>query len=173
MAVRNAGARPPARQVRRTVLLVGEGLAEVGFLNHLKALYVARGSKAITVKNAKGRGGKAVLNYARRQREAAEYDQVAVLLDTDTDWDDAQRASARRMKIAVFEASPCIEALLLSIAGHAAPHTTAHCKKVFKQIFGAQAHEAGLFAHHFGLAVLNAARERVTMLDRMIGFLQP
>jgi hypothetical protein len=35
----------PARQVRRTALLVGEGLAEEVFLKHLKAIYVERGGK--------------------------------------------------------------------------------------------------------------------------------
>ena len=34
---------PPKRQVARTVLLVGEGDAEVLFMQHFKSLYVQRG----------------------------------------------------------------------------------------------------------------------------------
>jgi hypothetical protein len=97
------GRQAPGREVRHTVLLVGEGLAEAGFLNHLKSLYVPRGAKAIAVKNDRGRGGRAVLDYARRQSRAAAYDETAALLDTDADWDDAQRALARRSRITVFE----------------------------------------------------------------------
>ncbi len=37
----------PARQVRRTALLVGEGLAEEVFLKHLKAIYVERGAMVL------------------------------------------------------------------------------------------------------------------------------
>ena len=35
------------RQVARTVLVVGEGDAEVAFLQHFKALYVQRGSGVV------------------------------------------------------------------------------------------------------------------------------
>jgi hypothetical protein len=167
-----AAKKAPARQVRHTVLLVGEGLAEVGVLNLIKALYVARGSKAVTVKNAKGHGGRAVLDYAHRQSRAADYDETAVLLDTDADWDDAQRALAKRSKITVFEATPCLEAVLLRIAGHAVPHSTTHCKRDFKNHYGAEAHEFGLIERHFDQAVFDAARDRVPVLDSLIGYLQ-
>jgi hypothetical protein len=36
-----------ARKVARTVLIVGEGDAEVCFLQHLKSLYVQRGSGVV------------------------------------------------------------------------------------------------------------------------------
>ncbi|WP_348753881.1 hypothetical protein [uncultured Aquincola sp.] len=78
--------RVPVRAQRRTVLLVGEGLAEQVFLGHLRALYVARGSKSVTVKNAKGKGGAHVLDYPVRQARQADYDEVAAVLDTDTQW---------------------------------------------------------------------------------------
>lgn len=105
------------RAVRRTLLIVGEGLAEEVFLRHLKRVYVERGHKTITVKNAKGKGGGHVLAYTAGQRKAADYDQVAALLDTDADWNDERRALAQRQRIHVFEATPCLEALLLDIAG--------------------------------------------------------
>lgn len=46
-----------SRQVARTVLLVGEGDAEVQFMQHLKGMYVQRGSGVVvTIKNARGKG---------------------------------------------------------------------------------------------------------------------
>lgn len=159
------------RLQRKTALLVGEGLAEQAFLNHLKAIYVGRGSKQVTVKTAKGKGGAYVLNHTHRQRVQAAYDQVGALLDTDTDWNDAQRALALKQDIEVFEAQPCLEALLLRAAGHRAPHSTAQCKVAFKRKFGAEAHTQGVFDRHFPKAVLEVARQREPELGRLVEFL--
>jgi hypothetical protein len=161
----------PKRQQRKTALLVGEGLAEQAFLNHLKTLFVERGSKQITVKTAKGKGGAHVLDYTRRQNVQADYDQVGVLLDTDTDWDNEQRTLALKLGIEVFEARPCLEALLLRAAGHRASLSTAQCKKVFKQKFGAEAHALGLFERHFSMALLEDACKRESELARLVSFL--
>ena len=80
------GKRMP-RQVARTVLLVGEGDAEVLFMQHLKCMFVQRGSGVVvTLKNARGKGAAGVVDFAIRQSRNAAYDVKAVLLDTDTDW---------------------------------------------------------------------------------------
>lgn len=162
---------PPERQQRNTALLVGEGLAEQAFLNHIKALYVERGSKQVAVKTAKGKGGAHVLDYTRRQGMQAAFDQVGTLLDTDTDWNDEQRALALQLGIEVFEANPCLEALLLRVAGHRIPLTTKQCKKAFKQKFQAEAHAPGLFERHFPKDTLDQARKHVPELERLVGFL--
>jgi hypothetical protein len=163
---------PPERKQRKTALLVGEGLAEQAFLNHLKGLYVERGSKQVSVKTAKGKGGAHVLDYTRRQGLQADFDQMGTLLDTDTDWSDEQRKMAIALDIEVFEATPCLEALLLRVATlKAAPHTTDQCKKAFKQKFQAEAHAQGLFERHFLKDVLEQARKQVPELERLVGFL--
>jgi hypothetical protein len=106
------------RQARRTVLLVGEGTAEESFLKHLKELYVERqGGVAVTIKNAHGKGAANVVDHARKQQRNADYDVVAALLDTDTDWNDATRKQARLGKVHPVPCSPCLEAVLLEIAG--------------------------------------------------------
>jgi hypothetical protein len=161
----------PARQQRRTALLVGEGLAEQVFLSHLKALYVVRGHKQVTVKNAKGKGGAHVLDYTRRQGLQAAFDETAALLDTDTDWGDEQRALAKKWGIEVIEAQPCLEALLLRIAGQRVPHATEACKKAFAKQFGAPAHEAAVLERHFTQAVLDKARAAVPALEQLVQFL--
>ena len=161
----------PVRQQRRTALLVGEGLAEQVFLSHLKALYVERGHKQVSIKNAKGKGGAHVLDYTRRQGLQAAFDETAALLDTDTDWGDKQRASAREWGIKVIEAQPCLEALLLRIAGQRVPHGTEACKKAFAKRFGSPAHEAAVLERHFTRAVLDKARPTVPALEQLVLFL--
>ena len=70
------------------MLIVGEGRHEMAFLNHLKQLYVPRGcGLGLTIKNAGGKGALHVIEWTIRQMANADFDTVATLLDTDTDWD--------------------------------------------------------------------------------------
>lgn len=165
--------RHALREQRRTVLLAGEGLAEQVFLGHLKSLYVARGTKAVTVKNAKGKGGGHVLDYTLRQAKQADFDQVGALLDTDADWGAPQRALARRKGVTVFESTPCLEAVLLRIAGHPVPPgDSAASKRGFAARFGAEAHVAKVYEQAFGREVLDAACAHVPELKALVDFLQ-
>ena len=121
------------RRAARTVLLVGEGDAEVLFLQHLKSLYVQRGSGvAVTIKNARGKGAAHVVDFARRQSSNAAFDAVAALLDTDTDWSDKTQAAARKARVQVITCEPCLEAVLLAV--HQRPvqgRSSAQLKKDF------------------------------------------
>lgn len=161
----------PERLQRKTALLVGEGFAEKAFLEHLKKLYVERGRQQVTIKTAKGKGGAHVLDYTRRQGIQAAFDHMGALLDTDTDWGAEQRALALALRIEVFEAHPCLEALLLRMAGQRVPHTTAQCKKAFMQKFQAEAHAPGLFERHFPKDMLEQARKNVPELEQLVSFL--
>ena len=171
--------RPPLRvtaqhrQVHRTVLIVGEGEAEVLFLKHLRQAYLGdrSGGLRFTTKNAKGKGGKHVLDYTVRQRRVAAYDAVGSLLDTDTAWTEAEKRAARAAKITVFESSPCFEALLLQIAGLHAAANSALCKQQFERVFGHQAHDERVYSLHFSRQVLDGARATVHTLDTLLKFL--
>lgn len=93
------------------------------------------------------------------------------MLDTDTDWGDEQRTLAREWGIEVIEAQPCLEALLLRIAGQRVPHGTDACKKAFAKAFGAPAHEAAVLERHFTREVLDNARATVPALALLMQFL--
>jgi hypothetical protein len=153
------------RQVARTVLVVGEGDAEVCFLQHLKALYVLRGSGVVvTIKNARGKGAAHVVDFAVRQSRNAAYDLVVALLDTDADWNDQTRAAARKGRVEIAPCQPCLEAVLLSV--HRAPvqgRSTLQLKHDFEARFGGAAHEAAVW-RHFNRDALDAALPRVAVL---------
>lgn len=157
------------RQVARTVLMVGEGDAEVLFLKHLKDLYVQRGSGVVvTIKNARGKGAAHVVDFAIRQSRNTAYDLVITLLDTDTDWNDKTRALARKGKVHTSPCQPCLESVLLDI--HQAPvrdHLTAQLKQDFQARFGAPAHDPMAW-RHFNRGVLEAARPRVQVLNSLV-----
>lgn len=157
------------RQARRTVLLVGEGTAEENFLRHLKDLYVERhGGVAVSIKNAHGKGAANVVDHARKQQRNAAYDVTAALLDTDTDWNDATRKQARLGKVHLLPCSPCLEAVLLDIAGVSAHgQNTQQLKRTFSRHFGCEAAQLN-FSTHFGVALLEARRSQVDQLDTLI-----
>ncbi len=165
----------PRRQVACTVLVVGEGDSEVAWLQHLKSLYVARGSGvAVTIKNARGKGAAHVVDVAIRQSRNAAFDVRVVLLDTDTDWTDKTRATARKAKVQVVPADPCLEAWLLAV--HAYPvhgKTSAQLKQDFAARFGAAATDPKVFARHFPHAFLEEKRLRLPALAALIGRLLP
>lgn len=163
----------PRRRAARTVLLVGEGDAEVLLLQHLKALYVVRGSGvAVTIKNARGKGAAHVVDFARRQSINAAFDVVAALLDTDTDWNEKTRAQARKADVQVVPCEPCLEAVLL--AAHQMPvdgRRTAQLKQDFAARFGAAASNAMVF-QHFSRDVMDAALERAGVLQDLVYLLK-
>lgn len=160
------------RQVARTLLLVGEGDAEVQFMQHLKGLYVQRGSGVVvTIKNARGKGAAHVVDFAFRQSRNAAYDVRATLLDTDADWNDKTRAVARKAKIQVLPCEPCLEAELLQV--HRAPVsglTTAQLKRDFLARFGAVASDEFVL-RHFSREVIDEARSRIVVLDELLNLL--
>ncbi len=148
------------RAVLRTILLVGEGDAEVAFIEHLKALYVFRGCGiALKVKNAHGMGALHAVEVAIRQSRNAAFDVKAALLDTDTGWDDKTRTLARKEKVLVVPCTPCLEAILLSLLGDVQQaQSTNFYKKAFEKRFGKPAHATSLYATHFSKELLEKAR---------------
>ncbi|MBA4260922.1 MAG: hypothetical protein C0443_02565 [Comamonadaceae bacterium] len=165
--------KPPVRrQAARTVLLVGEGDAEVVFLQHFKALYVQRGSGvAVTIKNARGKGAAHVVDFARRQSINAAYDVVAVLLDADTDWNDRTRTAAKRAKVHVLLCEPCLESLLLQVRQHPVEGRSAlQLKQDFAARYGGPAHDEKVLRHFDG-ETLTAARARLVVLATLLALM--
>jgi hypothetical protein len=130
------------RVVWQTLLIVVEGEAEIAFVRHLKAIYRDALGRAVQEANAHGKGGRHVLKTAIRRASNRDYDKVILLLDTDTDWSEADRARARRSRIDVIESSPCLEAWLLRILGVGAEGDTRYFKQLFRQSVGCEAHES-------------------------------
>lgn len=162
--------RPTTRRQQTTVLLVGEGHAEVTWLEHLKQLYVTRGNGvAVSIKNARGKGAAHVIDFAIRQKRNAAYDRVLAVLDTDADWSPHEQARARAEHVIVIPSSPCLEAMLLGL--HAFTQlgwSSAQWKREFYARFGASADEPSVYAEHFGRSVVQSTRVRIKTLDQLL-----
>lgn len=158
----------PRRSVRFTLLIVGEGDSETEVLRHLKHVFGTDAGRFTQVRNAHGKGAHNVLLYAARCQRATPHDRVVIWVDDDAHWDDKDRASAAAKGVKVVESSPCLEAVLLAIHGKVFEGETADFKKVFKEIFGCEAHEVGYLSKYFGREVLDRARGRVPQLHDIL-----
>ena len=160
------------RQVRHTVRIVCEGRADESFVKHVRSLYLARqGNVALTTKVAHGKGGRHALTLACSRHVRAGIDTVAILIDTDQDWNDQLRAIARRAGIQVLESQPCLEAWLLRVLGVEVTPRTADCKRIFADRCGGEAHEDGIYQRHFPKPALDSARRDIEVLDRLLTLL--
>jgi hypothetical protein len=159
----------PERRARRTVRIVCEGDAEVCVVRHLRAIYLGgNGGHAVSHKNARGKGGRRVLELALSPRVRAEVDVIGILIDTDQDWDDGLRLQVQRRGVPVVESVPCLEAWLLQAADKSPPTTTAECKREFRRVFGAEAHEESVYTRHLDRSRLDAARSKVAALNPLL-----
>jgi len=153
----------------RTLLIVGEGRHEEAFLNHLKQLYVSRGcGLSVTIKNARGKGAKHVVEWTIRQIANAAYDDVAVLLDTDKDWSLAIEKKARLKKIVVFASDPCFEAVLLRALGKHPVGDAKALKKTIAPYLKGDATIRENYREHFGDEQLQVARTRELIVDKLL-----
>ena len=163
---------PPVkvRAVKETLLIVCEGDAEMAFVRFMKRTYAEALGRAVQEHNAKGKGGKHVLESGlRRAKNNRAFDKVVLLLDTDQDWNDELRARARKARVgkhpvSVIEASPCLEAWLLQILGVETEGDTRHMKQMFEAHTGVDAHEPEWMERLLNCDVLDKARARVSQL---------
>ncbi|MDQ1363379.1 MAG: hypothetical protein QG652_1240 [Pseudomonadota bacterium] len=163
-----------AWKAQRTILMVGEGYDEVAFLNHLKKLYVQRGcGLSVTVKNARGKGARHVIEWTARQIANIKYDVVAALLDTDVDWNAATEKMAGRNKIQVLKSEPCFEAMLLRMLSKPANDAAPVLKKRFAPLVNGDATQADNYATNFDDACLQAGRHKEPTIDALLKLLAP
>ena len=161
------------RHVAATLLLVGEGDAELVWLGHLKRLYVERGAGlVVTLKNAHGKGAAHVVDVAIRQSRNAAFDVKAVLLDTDTDWTPQVELLAEEAGVEIIAANPCLEGLLLRAHGcRVTGRTSARLKSDFVKRFGADALDIKVYQQHFPRSFVEESRKHVSEIDQLLRLL--
>lgn len=154
----------------KTLLIVGEGYTEEAFLQHVKSLYAPRGcGLVVTIKNARGKGARHVIDWARRQVANVAYDKVAALFDTDQDWSPAVEKIARRNKIKVQTSEPCFEALMLRVLEKRPAGNSKDMKKQLSPFVNGDSLRRVNYAINFNIGCLETARLREPTLDELLG----
>ncbi|MES2770537.1 MAG: RloB domain-containing protein [Pseudomonadota bacterium] len=160
-------------QVRKTLLVVGEGDSECAFIKHLRALYCSGGAGvAVTVRNAHGKGPEHVVDYAAGQARIYSYDARVALLDTDIPWTDKLKKEARKAKVVMVGSSPCLEGLLLAILGKRRSAQSADCKKTVQQLLSLDLTDWHGYAEYFSKALLESARTTIAELNQLLVFFE-
>jgi len=105
-----------------TLLVVGEGLAEKAFIEHMKGLYSQNTGQKVTVKGEGGGSPSVMIFNVLKNYQHAKYDRVILMLDEDVPITAQDEAKARRNNITLIVSSPvCLEGMLLSILEQVIP----------------------------------------------------
>jgi hypothetical protein len=156
-------------KAQRTLLIVGEGYHEEAFLNYVKQLYARRGcGLSVTVKNARGKGAQHVIGWTIRQTANADYDMVAAMLDTDTDWTPAIAKQAKTKKIQVLASDPCFDAVMLRLRGIRPTGDAKAMKRQLAPLVGDKPTQRQSYAAHFGSDCLEAGRSLEPTIDALL-----
>ena len=157
------------RRVKWSVLAVGEGDAEVAFLQHLKQCYISRGcGSSLTVKQAFGKGARNVVLHAIRYSDGQDYDRCIALFDTDVDYTEEVRQMARRAKIVTIPSEPCLEGFLLKCSGDDRRRCSDEHKTEFIRRFGGRVQDVGIIPNVFDRVALEAIRDREYLIHKLI-----
>ena len=133
------------RRTNYTIALVGEGDGEWQLGVQVRDLYLPRFcGTALTIKNARGFGGRHALGIALELKAVGAYDAYGVMVDTDRLWGNDDRRLASSAGIVAIENDPSLEATLLRIDGCAVARTTPENKRIFENRFGGPPHRDGV-----------------------------
>ncbi|EPJ5578699.1 RloB domain-containing protein [Citrobacter farmeri] len=164
-------ARPGKLEVRKTLLIVGEGHDEKALLNHIKSLYCIR-AVSVDVKNAGGKGPDHILNYAINCQEYSSRDIVGVLLDTDLVWPKELVKRTTEYGFQLIGTNPSIDGFVLDLLNEKKPLTTAKCKKKLSKLLPGPSTEKETYAKILSKEMLDQSRTKNETLDDIINLIQ-
>jgi hypothetical protein len=160
-------------RTNKTILLVGEGADEEAFLNHVKINFVSRDSGiSVKVKNAQGKGATHVVQWTIRQMATAQYDVVAVMVDTDTGWTVEVQKLARDNGIILLPSHPCFEAVLLRLINQRPQVNPQALKRQLAPFVHDRSTQVESYSEHFGPIVLTGNRIREPSIDELLRILE-
>jgi hypothetical protein len=162
-----------SRAQKQTLLLVGEGYDEEAFLKYLKSQLIGRQTGLeVKIKNAKGKGAKHVIEWTIRQSKNVEYDTVAALFDTDTDWTPTVKKLAKSKKIIILESDPCFEAMMLRLYGITPEVESKKLKRQFEPYVNGVSNVSENYARYFNPDALKNKRHLENTIHELLVLLK-
>lgn len=163
------------RQAKRTLLVLGEGLGEKVFLDHLKALYSYDNN--IDIKIIRGKGGSADRIVADTDKIPGDYDRKVVVLDNDKAEAEMKKArqDAKKKGIELIENTPCLEHMFLLILDKKANgKNSTWCKNEFESnyIREEKRGDKNECQKLFPKELLEEQRLKIPELDRLISLME-
>jgi hypothetical protein len=122
----------------------------------------------VTIKNAKGKGAKHVIEWTIRQAGIAHYDTVAALFDTDEDWTPIVEKQAKKHKILLLKSEPCFEAMLLRLLGITPELNSKKLKAQFAPFVNNGATHSANYAKYFSPETLTAMQHKEPTIEQLL-----
>ncbi|MAA72665.1 MAG: hypothetical protein CMI29_06965 [Opitutae bacterium] len=155
------------RPLKETLIIVGEGQAEVAFINHVKSLYGV-GNPKVKAKSAGGKGPSNVIGDAIGTLNCSGCDRVVSLLDTDIEWPKVKVKEAKKREIILIGSDPCLEGLLLRILEKRVPPQSIDCKREMHPLLDGRETDKKSYAQLFSRVTLDSVRDKIEELDLLI-----
>lgn len=140
-----------------SLIVVGEGIHDRAFLNHMKDNYDGRKTgQVVKIESSDGGSPRNILMSAKKSQEAA-YDKRYVLMDSDVAIQQQDWAYAEKHKIKVILSTPiCLEGMLLDVLGVNAGTCGDSCKAKLKPFLGGCPTKKNSYQKSFSKEVLDA-----------------
>ncbi len=164
------GRRKPRRAHVTSLIVVGEGIHDRAFLNHMKDNYDGRETgQVVKVESSDGGSPRNILMSAQKSQEAA-YDKRYVLMDSDVPISQQDWAYAKKHKIEVVLSSPlCLEGMLLEVLGIKAGNCGDSCKAKLRPYLGGCPTQKTSYQKSFPKSVLDTTKkEQIIRLRKLI-----
>ena len=139
-----------------SLLVVGEGIHDRAFLNHMKDCYDGRETgQVVKIQSSDGGSPRNILMSAKKSTEVA-YDKRYVLMDADVMIPQQDWAYAKKNKLEVILSTPvCLEGMLLEVLGIKAQSCGDSCKAKLKPYLGGCPTKKTSYQKPFPKAVLD------------------
>ena len=110
--------------------------------------------------------------WAGSQTANAAHDEVAAMLDTDTDWTPAVIKLAKTRKIRLLASDPCFDAVMLRLLGQPAAGDAKTLKKRLAPFLDNDPTRPQNYAEFFGKVCLEAGRGREPVMDALLNLFE-
>lgn len=155
-----------------SLIVVGEGIHDRAFLNHMKDNYDGRKTgQVVKIESSDGGSPRNILMSAKKSQEAA-YDKRYVLMDSDVTIQQQDWAYAKKHKIDVILSTPvCLEGMLLDVLGIVVKAGSCgdSCKAQLKPHLGGCPTQKTSYQKSFSKKVLDATdKEQIVKLRELI-----
>ena len=139
-----------------TLLVVGEGIHDRAFINHMKDCYDGRQTgQQIKVESSDGGSPRDILNSARKSKEI-DYERRFVLMDDDVPITQQDYAYAKKHNIEIILSQPvCLEGMLLDILEIKPGSNGDACKAKLRPFLGGNPTLKSSYQKSFGKDILD------------------
>lgn len=165
---------PKKRRIvkKTTLLMVGEGVVDKAFIDHMRSLYVKTVANfSVVSDSADGGSPLGMINYLIRKTRHVQYDQKVLLLDSDIAITDEVKKAAKRGEVQLVLSKPiCLEGMLLDVLNTTnIPDTAVRCKKQLHPMLNGSPVNKCSYQPLFAKAVLDTTH--VKTIQRLIQYL--